>query len=313
MQHDLHNGLVIRVTGSEIWVEIDGNLVPCLLRGRFRRRSHSVRVAAGDRVSVALPAKPGESGAIEGVEDRTSWLSRYNERENAERIIVANVETLFVVAALKTPPLHMEFIDRVLVSAERGGVRAKVVANKTDLAVDDADAERQLGDLTTTYRACGYEVMPVSAQTGDGIDGLAATVENGVYAFAGESGVGKTSLLMKIDPKLDLKVREVGEKTGRGRHTTTYSQLYPFRDGYLADTPGVQTFAFPGTDKEELADCFPEVAAHAECKFRPCTHSHEPQCGVKDALDAGSIPQSRHTSYLHLLEEIEERGKRRQW
>jgi ribosome biogenesis GTPase len=133
-----------------------------------------------------------------------------------------------------------------------------------------------------------------------------------VYAFAGESGVGKTSLLMRIDPKLDLKVRDVGDKTGRGRHTTTYSQLYPFRGGYLADTPGVQKFAFPGTDGDELAACFPEFAAHADCKFSPCTHSHEPQCGVKAALEAGLIPPSRHASYLHLLEEIEEREKRRQ-
>jgi ribosome biogenesis GTPase len=144
-----------------------------------------------------------------------------------------------------------------------------------------------------------------------GIDALSAAVGRGVYAFVGESGVGKSSLLMRIDPALDLKVREVGDRTGRGRHTTTFSQLYPFGDGYLADTPGVQTFGFPGDDTDELRDCFPEFAPHTDCRFHPCSHSHEPGCGVKDAVERGDIAPSRYQSYLHLLEEVGERARRR--
>lgn len=310
MQDDLRTGLVIRVTGREIWVDLDGSVVPCLLRGRFRRH-RAFMVAAGDAVKVLPPpgGRVGEAAAIEAVEERLSWLSRYNERDGSERLIVANVETLFVVAALKTPPLHLEFIDRVLVAAERGHVRAKVVANKIDLA-DDATAD-QLERLESIYPACGYDVLRTSAATGEGVDALASSVGRGIYAFVGESGVGKSSLLMRIDPDLDLKVREVGAKTKRGRHTTTFSQLYPFRDGYLADTPGVQTFGFAGADAAELRACFPEFAEHEACRFQPCTHSHEPACGVKDAVASGEIPPSRHESYLHLLRELEERERRR--
>jgi ribosome biogenesis GTPase len=311
MQDDLSIGLVVRVTGSEVWVNLGGEMLPCQLRGRFRQEAKKFQLAAGDRVSVCVSEREGEAGAIEGFEKRSSWLSRYNERESSERLIVANVEALFVVAAIKTPPLHLEFIDRVLVSAERGHVRAGVIANKTDLA--DDDGVRQLRELESVYGACGYDVLKTSASSGDGVEALAASIGDGVYAFVGESGVGKSSLLMRMDPDLDLKVREVGEKTGRGRHTTTFSQLYPFREGYLADTPGVQTFGFPGTDPEELASCFPEFAEHEDCKFRPCSHSHEPTCGVKDAVESGSIPKSRYTSYLHLRDEVIQRARRKSW
>jgi len=309
MQDDLPQGLVIRVTGSEVWVEVEGEVRPCQLRGRFRRRPGGFSLVAGDRAQVQLPRREGEAATIEGVVDRRSWLSRYSDREGAERPIVANVDTLFVVTSLASPPLRLEFIDRVLVSAERGGVRSQIIVNKLDLAGRDGAAE--MGEIEAVYSACGYRILGTSVVTGDGIDDLAAALDAGVYAFVGESGVGKSSLLMRLDPRLDLRVGDIGARSGRGKHTTTFSQLYPFRAGYLADTPGVQTFAFPGTDKHELAGCFPEFAEHQECRFHPCTHSHEPDCGVKEAVEAGHIPASRYTSYLHLLAEVEEREQRK--
>lgn len=309
MQDDLTTGLVVRVTGGEIWVDVGPAVVPCHLRGRFRR-SAGFATAAGDRVRIQPPQRDGEAGTIEAVEERDSWLSRYNEREGGERLIVANMEALFVVAALASPPLRLEFIDRVLVAAERGHVPARVIANKTDLAVDEAAGA--LESLESIYGASGYEVMRTSAATGEGVEAIEAMIERGVYAFVGESGVGKSSLLMRLDPDLDLKVREVGDRTGRGRHTTAFSQLYPFRGGYLADTPGVQTFGFPGEDPDEVRLCFPEFDAHAECRFQGCTHSHEPGCGVKDAVESGTIPTSRYESYIHLLDEVRARRKRRQ-
>jgi ribosome biogenesis GTPase len=185
-----------------------------------------------------------------------------------------------------------------------------VIANKVDLA--GTGAARAIGELESIYGPAGYPVLGTSAHSREGIDELSAQLASGVYAFVGESGVGKSSLLMCLDPALELKVNEVGERGGRGRHTTTFSELYPFRGGYLADTPGVQTFGFPGVDPHELPDCFPEIAAHEDCRYQPCTHSHEPQCGVKEAVDAGNIPRSRYTSYLHILAEVEGRlGKRR--
>jgi ribosome biogenesis GTPase len=211
-----------------------------------------------------------------------------------------------MVATLLSPPANYGFFDRVLVSAERGSVNACVCLNKIDLAGND-DIER----FTALYTSCGYPVIRTSALTGEGVGSLNDDLGTGVYAFVGESGVGKSSLLMSIDPALDLKVRELGEKTGRGRHTTSFSQLYRFGAGYLTDTPGLQTFGFAGTDKTELGDCFPEFESHTTtCHFHPCTHSHEPDCGVKRAVENEAIHRVRYRSYLNILAEVEARQKR---
>lgn len=287
-------------------MEVEGRVIPCVLRGRLKVKETDFRLAAGDRVSVKLPDRADAAGTIEALEPRTSWLARYVGRDASARVIVANVETLFVVTTMTSPPIHYDFIDRVLVAAERGEVRSSIVLNKIDL-VD----EEKTRDVVSTYVSCGYSVNRTSALTGEGVDRLSDQIGEGVYAFVGESGVGKSSLLMKIDPGLDLKVRTLGGKTGRGRHTTAYSQLFRFGRGYLADTPGIQTFGFPGDDKTELPGCFPEFAAHeGGCRFSPCTHSHEPECGVKDALDSGAIHRSRYRSYLNILAEVEERERR---
>ena len=306
MQENTNIGLVVRVTGSEVWVVVGGEMVPCRLRGKLRLKKRAFQVVAGDRVRVRRLDAGGKAWAVEDLEARDSWLSRYIERDGVERVIVANVDRLYVVATLVSPPANNGFVDRVLVSAERGGVSASVLLNKIDLVGKD-DIERFSGLYTT----CGYPVLLTSALTGEGVDALNDDLGSGVYAFVGESGVGKSSLLMSIDPALDLKVRELGEKTGRGRHTTTFSQLYRFGAGYLTDTPGLQTFGFAGTDKTELGDCFPEFESHtASCRFHPCTHSHEPDCGVKRAVEDEVIHRTRYRSYLNILAEVEARGKR---
>lgn len=307
MQENLTDGRVVRVTGGEVWVATPGGeVVPCRLRGKFRLKKRGFQLVAGDRVSVRRPDSGDGSWTVEGLEPRDSWLSRYIERDGAERVMVANVTRLYVVASLESPPIHEGFVDRVLVSAEFGRVRSSVVLNKMDLSTG-----KDVEPFVSLYESCGYPVLTTSARTGEGVERLGAEIGEGIYAFVGESGVGKSSLLMSIDPGLDLKTREVGDKTGRGRHTTSFSQLYEFGRGYLADTPGVQTFGFPGTDSTVVADCFPEFEAHAEsCRFRPCTHSHEPGCGVKAAFEEGSIHDSRYRSYLNVLSEVQERDKR---
>jgi ribosome biogenesis GTPase len=307
MQENLINGRVVRVTGGEVRVEIPGgDLVQCRLRGRFRLKKRGFQLVAGDRVSVRAPDAGGESWTIEGLEDRDCWLSRYIERENGERIMVANISRLYVVAALESPPLHYGFVDRVLVSSEFGHVESSIIMNKTDLL-----AGKSIEPFVDVYSSCGYPVLKTSAVTGEGIDSLSDEIGDGVYAFVGESGVGKSSILMSIDPGLDLKTRAVGDKTKRGRHTTSFSQLYNFGRGFLADTPGVQTFGFPGSDATALPDCFPEFEQYAvDCRFQTCTHSHEPDCGVKRALENGKLFDSRYRSYLNILAEVEERGRR---
>ena len=307
MQDLVENGLVIRVTGGDVWVRMGGAVVACSLRGRFRVKEKSLQVVAGDRVAVRR--EPSGSVALEKVLPRDSWLSRLSERGRGSRLIVANVERLFVVASLGEPPPHPEFLNRVLAAAEWGHAPAVVVLNKIDMGAKSAAAA-----FRRDYELAGYDVVETSAVTGRGVDALAALVGHGVYAFIGESGVGKSSLLNRLDPELDLDVREVGERTGRGRHTTAYSQLFPFREGYLADTPGMQTFRFPGDDPQGVAECFPEIArVETRCRFDTCSHTHEPGCAVKAAVDAGAIGASRFASYVEIVRDLRERAANKQW
>jgi ribosome biogenesis GTPase len=301
-------GLVVRVTGKEIWVDAGGRTIPCLLRGRFRRGGKAFQVVPGDCVEVCVD-EAGGAGTVESVKPRRSWLSRYTGgRDHAARVIVANVDVLFLVESLRLPDVNYRFVDLVLVSAEDGGVDVRICLNKADLA----DGTEESDAFASIYRPLGYTVTRTSALTGEGIDRVASMLGGGIYAFVGRSGVGKTSLLNRIAPGLDLKVREVAAKTGRGRHTTAYSQLFPIEKGYLADTPGMQTFGFPGDDVRGLARCFPEFAALDEdCRFQSCTHSHEPGCAVKGAVEDGRIAPTRHKSYLAMLDEIGLRKKAR--
>lgn len=307
MQDRVENALVIRVTGGDVWVRIGATVVACSLRGRFRVKEKSLQVVAGDRVEVRR--EPSGSVALEKVLPRESWLSRHADRGRGSRLIVANVERLFVVASLGEPPPHPEFLNRILAAAEWGHAPAVVVLNKTDMGGKGAAAA-----FRSVYEGAGYDVFETCAARGSGVDALAALVGQGVYAFVGESGVGKSSLLNRLDPALDLDVREVGERTGRGRHTTAYSQLFPFRDGFLADTPGMQTFQFPGDDPDGVAECFPEIARmETRCRFDPCSHTHEPSCGVKAAVESGAIDTARFASYVEIVRDLRERAANKQW
>ncbi len=302
-------GLVIRVTGKEIWVQTGGEMVPCLLRGRFRRKRGEFRITAGDRVEVCPPASPGSPGTIEEVLPRQSWLCRFGGgRDAAERIVVSNIDLLFVIESVRSPDLSYPFLDRVLVSAESGHINVRICINKVDLL----DDRGEIAEASSVYVPLGYPVIQTSAETGEGVDEVEALIENGIYAFVGRSGVGKSSLLNRIEPDLNLPVGRVAEKSGRGRHTTTYSQLFPLRGGYVTDTPGMQTFGFPGASAQDLSECFPEIRVRGEdCRFQPCTHSHEPDCAVKDALEQGKIAPSRYQNYLSMLSEVKTREKNR--
>jgi len=311
MQDRLDNGLVVRVTGGEVWVQIELEVVRCVLRGRFRVKQSELQIVAGDRVQVrrGTGAEAGDAPALEVVEPRTSWLSRHTERGRGERMIVSNIERLFVVAAIAEPPLRPTFVDRVLASAEQGHIPASLIINKSDL-----DPGGEAARIATIYQNAGYDVVTTCAETGRGIPKLESKLGNGIYAFVGESGVGKSSIVNRLDPDLDLPTQEIGERTGRGRHTTTNSQLFPFRTGYLADTPGMQTFGFPSDDEAEIAAYFPEIARiDTRCRFEPCTHSHEPGCLVKAAVESGAMAASRYESYLSILAEVRERAKNKSW
>ncbi len=308
MQDRLENGLVVRVTGGDVWVRVGADVLVCSLRGRFRVKRASLQVVAGDQVSVRRD--PGGSGVtLEDVLPRQSHLSRWVERGGGERAIVANVEHIFVVATLAEPPFRPVFVDRILAAAEYGHAPVGIVLNKVDLS-----EPAELNAFAATYRACGYEIYPTSATTGEGVAEVEKRIGDGVYAFVGLSGVGKTSLVNRLDPRLARTTREVAERSGHGRHTTTSSELYPFRTGFLADTPGMQTFGFPGRVEDGVARCFPEIdRVDTSCRFQSCTHTHEPGCAVKAAVDAGTIAASRYQSYVAIVDEVRAHMKEQAW
>lgn len=286
-----------------------GRVWACSVRGKLRKgRQAEVRLAViGDWVEV-VPSEPDAdppAGVVRTVLPRANKISRPapsgRVRRTLEQVVVANLDRLWVVASLAQPPLNLRFVDRVLAAARFQDVPAGIVWNKTDLT-DAADPE----PLTELYGRLGVPVRVCSAVTGDGLDALTGDLRGAISAFVGLSGVGKSSLLGRIQPGLSIRVAEVGEKSGHGRHTTTTSRLYRLDcGGYVADTPGMREFGLWGMFKADLGAGFEEIEERASgCRFRDCLHVEEPGCAVREALDEGEIDNSRYLSYRALLEEL---------
>ena len=291
-------GLIVRAQSGFFTVQTENGPLTCQLRGRLKQGPRLGDIAAvGDRVQAARLADG--TGMIEFIEPRARALVRLDPRPKGvyRQIILSNPDQAVFVFACANPSPHTRMLDRFLVIAEKQGLPAIVVANKLDL-VNREEAEATFG----YYPALGYPVLYVSAKTGEGIELLRARLTGKVSALAGPSGVGKSSLLNAIQPLLGLAVREVGEVTDRGRHTTNVRQLFPLDGGgYVADTPGLRTLALWDTMPEELDGYFPEIAPLvAQCAFSDCTHSHEPGCAVRTAVETGSVRPERYDSYLRL-------------
>ncbi|MDO9349191.1 MAG: ribosome small subunit-dependent GTPase A [Anaerolineales bacterium] len=291
-------GLIIRAQSGFFSVQTADAVLTCQLRGRLKQGPRLGDLAAvGDRVQVVRLADG--TGMIESVEARSQALIRLDPRPKGvyQQVILANPDQAVFVFACANPNPHMRMLDRFLVIAEKQGIPAIIVANKIDLVgLDQAEA------LFGYYPSLGYPVIYASVKSSEGVELLRARLRGKVSALAGPSGVGKSSLLNAIQPGLGLAVREVSAAINKGRHTTNVRQLFPLEGGgYVADTPGMRSLALWDTEPEELDGYFPEIAPLVQqCQFNDCTHSHEPGCAVRLAVEEGKVRQERYDSYLRL-------------
>ena len=301
--HDLLPGLIIRSQSGFFNVQTTAGVLVCKLRGRLKRGSKEGDLAAiGDRVLVSL-VEDGR-GLIESIEPRQSMISRLAPlpRGEYEQIIIANPDQIVLVFSCAEPAPRMRMIDRFLVISEMQSVPALIVANKIDLVTKDF-AQKLFGH----YAEIGYPIIYSSVPDKLGLDLLKDRLSGKISALAGPSGAGKSSLLNAIQPGLGLTIQKISQATGKGKHTTVASELYPLDGGgYVADTPGLKALGLWDIEPEELDGYFPEISQLvAHCQFNDCTHLHEPGCAVQEAVEKNQIHPQRYDSYLRLRFEEE--------
>jgi ribosome biogenesis GTPase len=295
----------VQATGGGVYTILlsDGRTIDASLRGRLKRGKG--RVVIGDQVTVA---EAPDSWTVESVAERTTELVRRGKGGRVPKLLAANLDRVFVVVAVRDPPANADLIDRLLVLVASSGMHPTLVLNKVDLE----GAREASQELATKYEAIGYTALCVSAVSREGLAELHEELCRGTSALIGPSGVGKSTLLNALDPELGLRTGELSRKGGTGRHTTVSSRLIGLScGGFVADTPGFSDVALWGVEPTEVGRCFPEFVEPAEtCRFRMCTHVHEPDCGVREALDEGNILRSRYDSYLKLRTEADEAAER---
>lgn len=307
-------GIITRNTGSHYVVELaDGSCVPCKVKGNFRIKGIRTTnpVAVGDRVGIGEPGPDG-TAYITQVEPRRNYIIRRASNLSKEaHIIAANVDQAMLIATLAHPVTSTTFIDRFLATAEAYNVPAILVINKIDLLTEPEDREL-LDAVAYLYRSIGYKVVEVSAADGEGIGALTDMLRDKITLLSGNSGVGKSTLINRLIPGLHLRTAAISAVHDQGMHTTTFSEMFHLPGGgCVIDTPGVRGFGTIDFEKAEVSHYFPEIFAEGQhCRFGNCTHTHEPGCAVREALDQQRIAASRYTSYLSILEDATE-GKYR--
>lgn len=305
-------GLVIKNTGS--WYQVltdEGNTVDCKIKGNFRLKGirSTNPVAVGDYVSIVMNDEG--TAFITEIEDRKNYIIRKSTNLSKQsHIIAANVDMVLLVVTIARPETSTTFIDRFLASAEAYRVPVTILFNKVDSL--DEDETRILEGLMHLYTTIGYECHAISALNGQGMDQVRQLLSGKTTLLSGNSGVGKSTFINAVLPHLELRTAEISDIHQTGMHTTTFSAMYPLEDGgWLMDTPGIKGFGTFDMEEEEVGHYFKDIFKFsADCKYNNCTHTHEPGCAVREAVENHYISQSRYASYLSMLDDKEE-GKYR--
>lgn len=281
----------------------DNEIRLCAIKGKRIKSLSGMynSLAVGDEVEI-IPTDGGK-GLVASLYPRKNVFGRYNEKGRAEQAIAANIDIVFCIASPRLPPFRPRFTDRVAVMAEYAHVPFVIVMNKADLGISEEVADRLSG-----YEKLGYAVLPVSAKTGEGLGSLRSLMAGKVSVFAGQSGVGKSSLLNALVPGLERKTQDVSIKYDRGKHTTTMAEMITAAEGFrVIDTPGIRRLALRSIDLESLPSYFPEIAPLVkDCEFGArCTHTDEEGCAVRRAVEEGAIHRDRYESYVRIREELD--------
>ena len=277
---------------------------PATLRGRIRLKASEITnpIAVGDRVRYCI--EDDGSATITEILPRDNYVIRRSTNLSRQaHIIAANVDRAYLIVSLYFPEVKLPFLDRILVTCGLYGIPATIVLSKVDMYRDEAP--EAVAAFKAIYRSAGYPVLETSVRTGEGVEELREACKGRVNLFSGESGVGKSSLIKALDPALDPKIGAISTAHLQGKHTTSLYEMYPLATGgYVIDSPGIRGFGLVDVEKEEIYKYFPEMLrVSADCRFTPCTHTHEPGCAVKAAVDRGEIAPERYNSYLGMLEE----------
>lgn len=301
-------GLVIKNTG--FWYTVftdDGRTVESKVKGNFRLKGikSTNPVAVGDRVQIVVNQEG--TAFITDIEDRKNYIIRRSTNLSKQsHIIAANLDQAFLMVTVAHPETTTNFIDRFLASAEAYSVPVVLVFNKTDMLDKEELHYQKL--MVSLYETVGYECRQVSAATGEGCDDLRKLLQGKVTLLSGNSGVGKSTLLNLFLPGTDAKVAEISEAHDTGMHTTTFSEMLPLPEGgWLIDTPGIKGFGSFDMEPEEIGSYFKEIFRFSkDCRFSNCTHTHEPGCAVRKAVEEHYIAESRYNSYLSMLQDKDE-------
>lgn len=304
----IKKGFVIRIKGSSYYVVSGKEEARCVLRGKFRLKGDPGEVlpVVGDNVQFRADERGGSAdsaGMIVSVEERRSVFARSASRgKRKKKILGANLDYVFLIHSYRRPDLNLRLVDRMLVSAEYGGIEPVICVNKVDLCEDIEALERDM----LLYSDMGYRVILCSAAEDRNIDVIRSMIKGRRSLMAGPSGSGKTSIISRLEPHLVFRIGGVSEKTGKGKHTTTHFELHPLSGGgYLGDTPGIREFGLDLVERNELERYFRDFRNYRGlCRFNTCVHDSEPGCAVKEAVEGGNISRERYDSYKKMLEDL---------
>lgn len=302
-----HSGIVIKSTGSWYSVRYGNKTISCKIKGKFKKDGLRTTnpVAVGDKVDFEL-VDNGRTGVIIEIHQRKNCIVRRSTNlSRKSHVIAANIDQAFLIVTIAYPKTLNGFIDRFLVACEAYQIPVRIIFNKIDL-YDDKQM-KTLDELQNIYENIGYKCFRTSATQKTGVENLREAMKDSINVVSGNSGVGKSTLINALDSRYALKTAEISESHGKGKHTTTFSELFPLQfGGAIIDTPGIKGFGVVDKKNAELAHYFPEMFGLLDqCQYYNCTHTHEPKCAVKEAIRNGEISISRYESYIGILQDDE--------